>query len=48
MSWDGGKPKLDTYTMEATGVKPVPLRSNSVWIRVEQMCLLLTRGVGEF
>lgn len=47
VSWDVGKPELDSFTMEPAGDKPVRLPSDIVWICVEQMCFLLNQG-GEF
>lgn len=38
VSWLLGKAELDSYTMEPSGVSPVPLQSNIVWMCVEQMC----------
>lgn len=47
VSWDLGEAELDSRTMKPTGVNPAPLRSNIVWICVEQMSLLWTH-VGRF
>lgn len=36
VSWALGKAGLDSYTMKPTGVHPVPLQSNLVWIRANK------------